>query len=171
MKTRVWMIIGGAALALALVLLVAPTTQAQGIGGGMGMGGPQSSLVAVAAQQLGMTQAELQAELSAGKSIAQVAGEKDVAVETIVDAFVATRKARMDTAVAAGRMTQAQADAMLATVRANATARISQAGLVGSGTGPNYTDADGDGVCDHMGQGGGRGPGAGRGQGGGRGRP
>ncbi len=90
------------------------------------MGGPQQSLVAVAADTLGMTQADLIAQLQGGKTIAQVASEKNVALDTIVNAFVATRQAHMAQAVAAGRMTQEQADAMLATMRANVTARLSQ---------------------------------------------
>ena len=133
-----------------------------GIGprGGMGgmrgqMGGPQQSLVAVAAEKLGMTQADLIAQLQSGKTIAQVAGEKNVALDTIVNAFVATRQARMAQAVAAGRMTQAQADAMLATVRANVTARLSQPwSPQGPGMGAGYVDQDGDGVCDNAGSGG-----------------
>jgi hypothetical protein len=134
-----------------------------GAGNGMGrrggmdgmrgqMGGPQQSLVAVAANTLGMPQADLIAQLQGGKTIAQVAGEKNVALDTIVNAFVATRQARMAQAVAAERMTQAQIDAMLATMRANVTARLSQAwSPQGPGMGAGYTDANGDGVCDNAG--------------------
>jgi hypothetical protein len=103
--------------------MLAPAVLAQGpgagygFGGGMGpggpgygrgMGGPQQSLVAVAAEQLNMTQADLVTTLRNGKTIAQVAAERKVALNTIVDAFVATRQARMAEAVAAGRMTQAR---------------------------------------------------------------
>jgi hypothetical protein len=131
-----------------------------GMRGGMGgmrgqMGGPQQSLVAVAANTLGMSQADLIAQLQGGKTIAQVAGEKNVALDTIVNAFVATRQTRMAQAVDAGRMTQAQADAMLATMRANVTTRLSQAwSPQGPGMGAGYADANGDGVCDNAGSGG-----------------
>ena len=124
--------------------------------GGMGgqTGGPQQSLVAVAAQQLGITQADLVTQLQGGKTIAQVASEKNVPLDTIVNAFGATRQARMVQAVAAGRMTQAEADAMLATLRANVTARLSQPwSPQGPGAGAGYTDANGDGVCDYAGSG------------------
>jgi hypothetical protein len=133
-----------------------------GMRGGMGpgqgmrgrMGGPQQSLVAVAADKLGLTQAELVAQLQGGKTIAQVAAERNVALNTIVDAFVATREARMAQAVAAGRMTQAQADAMLATVRANVTARLSEPwSPQGPGAGAGFVDENGDGVCDNAGSG------------------
>jgi hypothetical protein len=125
--------------------------------GGMGgqMGGPQQSLIAIAAQQLGINQADLVTQLQGGKTITQVAGEKNVALDTIVNAFVGTRQARMAQAVAAGRMTQAQVDAMLATMRANVTARLSQPwSPQGPGIGTGYADANGDGVCDNAGSGG-----------------
>jgi hypothetical protein len=125
--------------------------------GGMGgqMGGPQQSLVAIAAQQLDINQADLVTQLQGGKTIAQVAGEKNVALDTIVNAFVGTRQARMAQAVAAGRMTQAQVDSMLATMRANVTARLSQPwSPQGPGAGTGYVDANGDGVCDNAGSGG-----------------
>ncbi len=127
-----------------------------GQNGGMGgqMGGQQQSLVAVAADTLGLTQADLIAQLQGGKTIAQVADEKNVALDTIVNAFVAPRQARMAQAVAAGRISQADADARLATMRANVTARLSQPwSPQGPGAGAGYADADGDGVCDNAGSG------------------
>jgi hypothetical protein len=125
--------------------------------GGMGgqMGGPQQSLVAIAAQQLGINQADLVTQLQGGKTIAQVASEKNVALDTIVNAFVTTRQARMTQAVAAGRMTQAQADSMLATMRMHVTAQLSLPwSPQGPGMGAGYVDQDGDGVCDNAGSGG-----------------
>ena len=184
MKTRTWLTLAGIALAVMVAIAVAPAVLAQGpaggfgqaqgrmIGGGTpgawngmrqrgGMGGMrgqmggQQSLVAVAADTLGITQADLIAQLQGGKTIAQVASEKNVTLDTIVNAFVATRQARMAQAVADGRMTQAQADAMLATMRANVTARLSQPwSPQGPGMGAGYADANGDGVCDNAGSGG-----------------
>ncbi len=175
MKTRIWLTLAGIALAAIVAITVVPAVWAQGpvdgFGPGMGrmsgepgmgrrggmggqMDGPQESLVAVAAQQMGITQADLVAQLQGGKTIAQVASEKDVPLDTIVKAFVATRQARMAQAVAAGRMTQAQADAMLATIRANVTARLSQPwSPQGPGAGAGFADANGDGVCDNAGSG------------------
>jgi hypothetical protein len=72
-----------------------------------------------------------------------------------VNAFVATRQARMAQAVAAGRTTQAQVDAMLATMRATVTARLSLPwSSQAQGMGAGYADANGDGVCDNAGSGG-----------------
>jgi hypothetical protein len=120
----------------------------------MAPNGPANSLVAVAAEKLGMTQAELAAQLRDGKSIAQIAAEKQVALDTIVDAFIAPRKAHLETLVANGRLTQAQMDAMLATMRANVTARLNQPGTPqGAGPGSGFVDENGDGVCDHAGGG------------------
>ena len=122
---------------------------------GMGprWGGATGSLITVAAEQLSMTPTDLLAELQAGKTIAQVAGEKGVAVETIVEAFVAGRAEQLTQLVANGQLTQEQADAMLATMRANVTAQVSQpwsGGQPGQGRGPGYTDQDGNGVCDNF---------------------
>ena len=116
-------------------------------------GGSTGSLITVAAQELGLTPAELIAELQSGKTIAQVAEEKSVAIETIVEAFVALRAERLAELVANGQMTQEQVDAMLAAVRANVTARLSEAWTArgpGQGTDPGYADQDGDGVCDNF---------------------
>jgi hypothetical protein len=97
--------------------------------------GPQNSLVAVAANVLGMKQADLVAELS-DKTIAQVAQEKGVAIDKIVNAFLAPRITALQTAVADGRLTQAQADQMLATMKAHVTEQLSEAWTpAGPGTG------------------------------------
>jgi hypothetical protein len=70
--------------------------------------------ITVAAKTLGMTEAELRAELQSGKTIAAVAQTKNVALGTVSDALLSEAKARAAEAVAAGRLTQAQADALLA---------------------------------------------------------
>src|SRR5512132_2868639 len=80
------------------------TPPAQGLG--LHLGGPQNSLVAIAAKTLGMEQTALVAELNAGKTIADVAKAKNVAVSKIVDAMVANRTALLKAAVDAKRITQ-----------------------------------------------------------------
>lgn len=129
-------------------------------------GGPDKSMVAVAAEQLGLTRTELIAELQAGKTIAQVAEAQGVALETIVDAFVAPRVERLTELVDRGQLTQEQADAMLATMRAHVSERLQAAWSSrgpGCGNVSNFVDEDGDGVCDHAGTG--LGPGRGNGPG------
>ena len=117
-----------------------------GMGGGMGMGGPQNSLVATAAQVFGMTQTDLVTTLNTGKTIADVAKDKGIALNKIVDAAIAVRKTALDQSVTSSRMTQAQADTMLATMKTNITAQLSAA-FQPRGYG------DGTGVCSGTGTG------------------
>jgi hypothetical protein len=76
--------------------------------------GAGASFLEVAAEQLGMEVDGLLAALRDGKSLADVAGERGVDPETIVDAYLAEVSERLDKAVAEGRITEAQADDMLA---------------------------------------------------------
>ena len=115
-----------------------PVTTPPLAGTGLRIGGPANSLVAVAAQKLNVTVAALVAELSQGKSIADVAKAKGVTAQTIIDAVVANRTAALKAAVDAKRITQAQMDAQLAVVKTNVTTRISTpwtAGAYAAGTG------------------------------------
>lgn len=134
-----------------------------GRGGGRGgmWGGPDGSLVTVAAEVLGLDRTALVAKLNAGQTIADVAQAEGVALDKIVDAFLAPRVEALVQAVADGRITQAQADTMLATMEANVTAQLSAPHAVtprGNGIGTGFVDADGDGVCDSLGTEGPRGP-------------
>ncbi len=167
MRTRHWIIIAGATLALIAVLALPSLTLARGPNGGIGqgpgsgmMGGSEQSLVAVAAQVLGVPQADLVTQLQSGKTIKDVAGDKAGA---IVDAFVQTRVDRMAAQVSAGRLTQAQADQMVVTMKANVTAQISAPWTArGPNGGAGFTDQDGNGRCDNAGTGMGQGTGMGR---------
>jgi hypothetical protein len=105
-------------------------------GGGTGPGyglavkgawaGPDQSLVAVAAEAFDMEQTDLVAELQAGKTLAEVAEANDVAVQDLVDAFLAPRAEFLAQAVTDGKITQADADAMQARMQAMVTTKISQ---------------------------------------------
>jgi hypothetical protein len=125
--------------------------QPGGMGGG---GGTQNSLVAVAATVLGLDQTTLVSTLNSGKTIADVAKEKGVALDKIVDAFLAPRAENLKSAVTAGRLTQAQADTWLATMKTNVTAQLNAEFTPrGDGTGTGFVDANNDGVCDNCGTG------------------
>jgi hypothetical protein len=116
--------------------------------------GQQYSLVAVAADQLNMGQTDLVAELQSGKTVAQVATEKQVDTSKIVDAFIAPRAESLNQRVADGQLTQAQADAMLAAMQAHVTEQLNEPWTQWTGsTGAGYVDVNGDGVCDHLGTG------------------
>src|SRR2546429_5047628 len=67
-----------------------------------------------AAAYLGVTEAQLRNELAGGKSLAQVARDHGKSADGLIDALVAAAKTKLDAAVAAGRLTKAQADQMLA---------------------------------------------------------
>jgi hypothetical protein len=109
----------------------------------------------VAAKVLGMEQTALVAELNTGKTIAQVAQAKGVALDKIVTAFVQPHVDWLNQAVEDGKLTQAQADQYIATMKANIAAKLSApraSAPRGSGNGQGFVDADGDGVCDVCGQ-------------------
>ena len=96
-------------------------------GRGHGMGGSGNSLISVAAEKLDMTVAELVTELEADKTIADVAQAKGVELKTIVDAYIAERAERFADMVAAGRITQAEADEKLAEMRTEAEEHLQEA--------------------------------------------
>ena len=83
-----------------------------GPGGGRGgRGGPG---VEAAAEALGLSMDELRTELRGGATLADIAAEQGVAVQTVIDAMVAELKAHLDERVAEGDLTQEEADAKLA---------------------------------------------------------
>ena len=166
MKSK-FLVLSGMALGLVLAAVfafaafAAPSAYAQGPVGGQGgyggmlgaggrggMGGPANSLVAIAAKTLGIEQADLVKALSGGQTIADVAKAKGVDTAKIVDAAIAQRAEFLKTAVTSGRLTQAQADANLAAMKTNIAAQLTAKHATGSG--PAFTDADKDGVCDNL---------------------
>ena len=84
------------------------------------------ALLKVAAEELGVTTAELVAELRDGKTIAEVADGQGVSVADIVDAMVAKVEDRLDTAVENGRLNQEESDERLAMFEEKVTERIDE---------------------------------------------
>jgi hypothetical protein len=76
--------------------------------------GVESTQSAAAAKALGITEAELATALQGGKTIAQVATDKSVAVDKVITAMVDDVKASIAAQLAAGTITQAKADEELA---------------------------------------------------------
>ncbi len=169
-----WIKLGTVATLVAVVALMAlgagaafaqgPTTTPPLAGLGLRLGGPQNSLVAIAAKTLGIEVTALVTELNSGKTSADVAKAKNVAVSKIVDAMVANRTAALKAAVDAKRITQAQMDAELKVMQDNIIAQINNKwsprgngqGLGmgrGYGMGQGFVDANKDGICDHCGAG------------------
>ncbi|MBI5669534.1 MAG: hypothetical protein HZC41_16140 [Chloroflexi bacterium] len=146
---RKWLKISMVVAAIAVLAVTAVVAAAAWPGGGRGQGfgfGPENSMWSIVAEALGIEADALVTELQAGKSIAQIAEENDVAVDTVVEAIVAARTEDLTAAVEAGNLTQEQADAHLALLRANLNVLVNQ-----TFDAPNFTDEDGDGLCDNCG--------------------
>jgi hypothetical protein len=108
-------------------------------GGRGGPGGPGG--LAAAATTLKMTEADLRAALAAGKTLAAIAAEKNVPVNTLVDALVEAATTRIAQDVTDGRLTQAQADEITEDLRARITERVNSTRPARPADGPR--DADG----------------------------
>lgn len=100
--------------------------------GGFGHRGPGG--LDAAATYLGLTEAELHAKLESGKTLAEVAKDEGKSVDGLEKAITAELKSKLDAAVKAGRITQAQADEMLKQM----TARLDDVinGTMGAGMHP-----------------------------------
>ena len=83
-----------------------------GLAGGFA-GCKGNSPVGIAAEELGISVRELMTELQGGKSIAGLAGEKGVELETISNVYLEQLIENLKTAVDEGRLTQERADWML----------------------------------------------------------
>ena len=77
--------------------------------------------LAVAASTLGISEDAVKAQLQAGKSLAEIAGDKTPA---LIDALVADAEARLAQAVTDGKLTQAQADERKAGLRDRITKMV-----------------------------------------------
>src|SRR5215218_5312034 len=91
-----------------------PLLGGPGFGHHGGPGGHGFGHLAAAATYLGLSETELRTQLDAGKTLADVAKAQGKTVDGLVAALVADEKKELDAAVSAGRLTQAQADEMLA---------------------------------------------------------
>ena len=76
---------------------------------GLRDGGAETAI----AEKLGLTTDQLHEQLRAGKSLTDLATEKGVSADDLKAVATAAHKAHLDQAVADGKLTQAQADAML----------------------------------------------------------
>lgn len=95
-------------------------------------GGGRCNLEGIA-EAIGIDVETLEAELEAGSSIAEVAADNGVDVDTVVDAILDQKEERLDAKVEAGRLTEAEADERLAEAETRALDRV---------TGTSTADAD-----------------------------
>lgn len=92
--------------------------------GERGRGGKGGAGLEVAAQALGMTADDLHTALDGGQTLAQVASDKGVNVQVVVDALVASATNHINEEVTSGEITQAQADQKLAELSQRVTDRV-----------------------------------------------
>jgi hypothetical protein len=102
-----------------------------GMGPGMGqLGTPQiehDSFLSVAAELLGLSETDLQSAMQEGKTTAELAEEKGVDAQEIVDEYVARYTEQLNQAVQSGDITQGQADSMLENATQRATDQLENA--------------------------------------------
>jgi hypothetical protein len=104
--------------------------QGHGMGGNGMMGnGYAGSMPAILAEALGMTTEELFAAQTAGQTVAEMAAAQGVELADVVAAVLAPHAERLAQFVADGRLTQEQADTMLATMTEHMTARFQESGI------------------------------------------
>jgi hypothetical protein len=110
----------------------------RGPGGDMGRGGPRGGAsLGVVATAIGITEADLRTALHGGQTIAQVAQAHNVTADAVIAALVADQQSRLDKAVAAGTITQAQADQRKADATTRFTDMVNNAAPIGGrGHGP-----------------------------------
>src|SRR5438045_3627840 len=89
--------------------------------GGPGFGHHHGPGLDAAAKYLGITEAQLRTELQNGKTLAAVAKAHGKTADGLVSALVDEAKTKLDAAVKAGRLTQAQANEMLSDLQEHLT--------------------------------------------------
>jgi hypothetical protein len=103
----------------------------------------------VAATYLGVSESSLRESLMNGKSLAQIAKEKGMPVDGLVDAIVAAEKKELAVAVSAGRLTDAQRDSIERELPARVKAMVNSAGPPGFGRFRGGPGGDSFGFRDH----------------------
>jgi prolyl-tRNA editing enzyme YbaK/EbsC (Cys-tRNA(Pro) deacylase) len=125
MNIRRWMVVAGLLAMLGGGALHAPPASAQAAPPGERW----KAQVTIIAGTLGISEDALQTQLVTNhQSVAQLAAARNIDLNTIVDALVVEPAAGLATAVAAGRITQADADAKLANLRAMTTQQLTRPG-------------------------------------------
>ena len=77
-----------------------------------------------ATSYLGLTEAELRTQLESGKTLAEIAKAQGKTADGLVQALYDAQKKQLDAAVAAGKLTQSQEDAILANLKTMLTSVV-----------------------------------------------
>lgn len=122
-----------------------------GPGGMRGHGGPSAADVAALAKVLNLTPAELQTQQQT-KSLADIAKAQNVDIADVKAAIVKSFQAHLDTEVASGEHTQAEADQKLADFKANLDNMVNNVRPAGGPRGGHggHGDHDGDGPMGQL---------------------
>jgi hypothetical protein len=110
-------------------------------GGFRGHGGPGMHLgggLDEVAGMLGVSEDTLRAQLQSGKTLAEIAKSKNISQSTLVSKLVAAAKARIAADVKAGRLTQAQADAIAKDLTARVTRMVTSTPPMRGGHGHRF---------------------------------
>lgn len=108
-----------------------------------------------AASYLGMTEANLEAALEDGKTLAQLARDRDKSVDGLVTALVDAAKSDLAAAVKAGRLTDAQRDSIVSGLEERITGLVNgerPEPPAGRGFGPPPMRSEVDGSAPDLGQ-------------------
>ena len=111
---------------------------------GPGRPGGRGPGFAIVAETLGLTEAEVRDAISNGQTLAQLAEANGSSAAALVDAILADIKTHMDEKVAAGELTQEEADARLAEAETRVTELVNNTqppqGNPGHPRGPGAND-------------------------------
>lgn len=100
-------------------------------GEGRGGHGHRGQGLDAAAEALGMEPDDLREQLRGGATLAEIAEEKGVDVQVVIDALIAEAKEHLDEKVADGDLTQEEADERLAELTERITQRVNEGGGAG----------------------------------------
>jgi hypothetical protein len=110
-----------------------PGTMGVTVNGGYGMnhetmGAGMTVMHDDVAGMLGMTTQDLYNQMAAGKSMVQIAAEKGITEQQLMDSIMANRRAVYNRAVQAGYMSQIYADTMLQNMNSNLRMMVNSQG-------------------------------------------
>ena len=125
------------------LVAAAPMGGEHGGRGGRGGRGPGLEIVA---STLGMTAEEVREAISNGQTLAQLAEANGSTGQALIDAILAEVKTHLDEKVAAGDLTQEEADAKLAEATTRVTEFVDNTGEAGPMGGRGRGPRGGDGV-------------------------
>ena len=111
-------------------------------GGRKGFGHGRGADLSTVASALGLPEATIRSELMGGKSLAQIAQAHGSTADAVIGALVTERTSQIDSRVAAGTLTQAQADTMKAALKDRVTAMVNRGPAPGGPGRLGHSDAD-----------------------------